>query len=75
MMGNPLREFGRTVRENGSRGTDHGVGCAMLHLGGGVRGGKVHGHFKALRACRPGVDVAKVFPGFTPPAQMGLFSA
>ncbi|MCR4374976.1 MAG: DUF1501 domain-containing protein, partial [Acidobacteria bacterium] len=35
-----MSEFGRTVAENGARGTDHGHGNAMLLLGGGVKGGK-----------------------------------
>jgi uncharacterized protein (DUF1501 family) len=43
-----MSEFGRTVRENGSRGTDHGHGNAMLVLGGPVRGGRVHGRWPGL---------------------------
>ncbi|HUF05659.1 MAG TPA: DUF1501 domain-containing protein [Aridibacter sp.] len=43
-----MSEFGRTVRENGSRGTDHGHGNAMLLFGGGVNGGKVYGDWKGL---------------------------
>ncbi len=39
-----LSEFGRTINENGSGGTDHGRGSAMLVMGGGIRGG-VHGDF------------------------------
>lgn len=41
-------EFGRTVQENGNRGTDHGHGTVMLALGGGVRGGKVYGRWPGL---------------------------
>jgi len=43
-----MTEFGRTVRENGSNGTDHGTGGAMLVAGGAVRGGRVHGHWPGL---------------------------
>ncbi|GAA3452751.1 DUF1501 domain-containing protein [Dactylosporangium matsuzakiense] len=43
-----LSEFGRRVAENGSRGVDHGSGNAMLLLGGGVRGGRVHGAWPTL---------------------------
>ncbi len=38
-----LSEFGRTFRENGNRGTDHGHGTAYWVLGGGIRGGQVAG--------------------------------
>jgi uncharacterized protein (DUF1501 family) len=43
-----MSEFGRTVRENGNRGTDHGHANVMLLLGGGVRGGKVYGKWPGL---------------------------
>jgi uncharacterized protein (DUF1501 family) len=43
-----MTEFGRTVRQNGSGGTDHGTGGAMLVAGGAVRGGKVHGRWPGL---------------------------
>ena len=38
-----LSEFGRTFRENGNRGTDHGHGSVYWILGGGVRGGRIAG--------------------------------
>ena len=38
-----VSEFGRTFRENGNRGTDHGHGSVYWVLGGGINGGKVHG--------------------------------
>jgi uncharacterized protein (DUF1501 family) len=43
-----MTEFGRTVRQNGSGGTDHGTAGAMLMAGGAVRGGKVHGRWPGL---------------------------
>ena len=43
-----MSEFGRAVRENGNRGTDHGHGNAMMIIGGGVRGGKVYGRWPGL---------------------------
>jgi uncharacterized protein (DUF1501 family) len=43
-----MSEFGRTVRENGNKGTDHGYGNAMWLLGGAVGGGKVYGEWRGL---------------------------
>jgi len=43
-----LSEFGRTVRENGNGGTDHGHGNVMWVMGGAVRGGKVYGNWPGL---------------------------
>jgi uncharacterized protein (DUF1501 family) len=43
-----MSEFGRTVRENGNRGTDHGHANVMFVLGGGVGGGKVYGDWPGL---------------------------
>ena len=43
-----MTEFGRTVRENGNRGTDHGHGSVSFVMGGPVKGGRVHGRFPKL---------------------------
>jgi len=51
-----MSEFGRTVAENGNRGTDHGHATAMLVLGGPVRGGKVYGRW-------PGLGRERLFEG------------
>jgi uncharacterized protein (DUF1501 family) len=48
-----ISEFGRTARENGNRGTDHGHGNVMWLLGGPVAGGKVLGRW-------PGIDEASL---------------
>lgn len=47
-----MSEFGRTVRENGSRGTDHGHGNALLAFGNRVRGGRVLGDWPGLQESR-----------------------
>ena len=44
-----MSEFGRTARENGGRGTDHGHGNAMIVVGNSVKGGKVYGDWKGLK--------------------------
>jgi uncharacterized protein (DUF1501 family) len=38
-----ISEFGRTFRENGAKGTDHGHGSVYWVMGGGLRGGRVLG--------------------------------
>jgi uncharacterized protein (DUF1501 family) len=43
-----MTEFGRTVAENGNRGTDHGRGSVMFAMGGNVKGGQVLGDFGTL---------------------------
>jgi len=45
-----MSEFGRTVRENGNRGTDHGHANAMFVLGNSVKGGKVYGQWPGLKS-------------------------
>ena len=51
-----MSEFGRTIRENGNSGTDHGHATAILALGGPVNGGRVLGRW-------PGLDPARRFEG------------
>jgi uncharacterized protein (DUF1501 family) len=51
-----MSEFGRTVRENGNRGTDHGHANVMFVMGGPVRGGKVYGRW-------PGLDQSQLYEG------------
>ncbi|MDR3405429.1 MAG: DUF1501 domain-containing protein [Chthoniobacter sp.] len=43
-----MSEFGRTAKENGTGGTDHGHANAMFVLGGRVKGGKVYGQWPGL---------------------------
>jgi len=43
-----MSEFGRTARENGNRGTDHGHANVMFVLGGPVRGGQIYGQWPGL---------------------------
>jgi uncharacterized protein (DUF1501 family) len=47
-----MSEFGRTVRENGNRGTDHGHANVMFVIGNSVRGGKVYGQWPGLKTER-----------------------
>jgi uncharacterized protein (DUF1501 family) len=53
-----MSEFGRTVRENGNRGTDHGHANVMMLLGGGIRGGKVSGKWPGLTNLYENRDLA-----------------
>jgi uncharacterized protein (DUF1501 family) len=72
-----MTEFGRTVRENGSRGTDHGTGGTMLMAGGAIRGGRVYGAWPGIgegdlydgRDLMPTADV-RAYAGW---AMRGLF--
>ena len=51
-----MSEFGRTARENGNRGTDHGHANAMFALGANVQGSKIYGEW-------PGLDTDQLFEG------------
>lgn len=51
-----MSEFGRTARENGNRGTDHGHANVMFVLGGPVHGGRVYGRW-------PGLDPSQLNEG------------
>jgi uncharacterized protein (DUF1501 family) len=72
-----MTEFGRTARENGTGGTDHGTGGAALLAGGALAGGRVYGDWPGLgegelyegRDLMPTVDV-RHFPAM---ALSGLF--
>lgn len=44
-----MTEFGRTVHENGSKGTDHGTGGLAIVCGGAIRGGRVYGEWPGLK--------------------------
>jgi len=44
-----VTEFGRTVRQNGSKGTDHGTGSLMMFAGGAVKGGELYGDWPSLQ--------------------------
>jgi uncharacterized protein (DUF1501 family) len=64
-----VTEFGRTVRPNGTRGTDHGTATAALLLGGAVEGGRVLADWPGLgktelfegRDLKPTMDVRGLF--------------
>ncbi|MBY5934872.1 DUF1501 domain-containing protein [Tateyamaria omphalii] len=43
-----MTEFGRTARQNGTRGTDHGTGGLMILAGGAIKGGRVFGQWPGL---------------------------
>jgi uncharacterized protein (DUF1501 family) len=51
-----MSEFGRTVRQNGNGGTDHGHASALFVIGGNVKGGKVHGKW-------PGLEPEQLYEG------------
>ncbi|HXM21367.1 MAG TPA: DUF1501 domain-containing protein [Terriglobales bacterium] len=51
-----MSEFGRTARENGNRGTDHGHANVIFVMGGPVKGGKIYGRW-------PGLDQSQLYEG------------
>ncbi len=51
-----MSEFGRTARENGNRGTDHGHAGALFVIGGDVKGGRVYGKW-------PGLEQEQLYEG------------
>ncbi len=74
-----MTEFGRTVRENGTKGTDHGTGGLLVMAGGAIRGGKVYGRWPGLaeadlydqRDLMPTSDV-RAYAGWAMAAAYGL---
>jgi len=74
-----ITEFGRTVRPNGTGGTDHGTGSVAFVAGGAVRGGRVMGDWPGLgsqqlfqgRDLAPTSDLRSVFKGVLA-AHMGI---
>jgi uncharacterized protein (DUF1501 family) len=69
-----VSEFGRTFRENGNNGTDHGHGSVYWVLGGAIYGGRIAGEqlaiqramlFRSIWGLPPG-KLARVFPAVTP---------
>ncbi len=74
-----MTEFGRTVRTNGTKGTDHGTGTVAFALGGAIAGGRVLGDWPGLGAGRllddrdlqPTTDLRSVAKGMLA-AHLGL---
>lgn len=66
-----MTEFGRTVRPNGTRGTDHGTAGTMLLFGGALKGGRMVHQWPGLdsanlyqdRDLRPTIDMREVMKG------------
>ena len=67
----PISEFGRTVRINGTTGTDHGTGTVAFLAGGAVKGGRVIADWPGLgeaqlwqnRDLKPTTDLRAVLKG------------
>jgi uncharacterized protein (DUF1501 family) len=75
-----MSEFGRTARENGSRGTDHGHANAMFIIGNSVKGGKVYGDWRGLKSDKlyegRDLDVTTDFPRrFLPRQHISIWAA
>lgn len=66
-----VSEFGRTIRVNGSGGTDHGTGGLAILAGGAIKGGRMYGDWPTLKSSAlfenrdlmPTVDSRSVFKG------------
>lgn len=66
-----VSEFGRTIRVNGSGGTDHGTGGLAILAGGAIKGGRMYGDWPTLKSAAlfenrdlmPTVDSRSVFKG------------
>lgn len=66
-----VSEFGRTVRINGSQGTDHGTGGLAILAGGAIKGGRIYGDWPTLKSSAlfenrdlmPTTDSRSVFKG------------
>jgi uncharacterized protein (DUF1501 family) len=68
-----ISEFGRTFRENGDRGTDHGHGSVYWVMGGGINGGRIHG--EQVKVDQPNLFQNRDYPVLTDYRAMfaGLF--
>jgi uncharacterized protein (DUF1501 family) len=77
-----MTEFGRTARENGTAGTDHGTGGMAVLAGGALKGGKVYGQWPGLgdgnllqeRDLMPTADV-RAYPAWALRAMFGVEAA
>ena len=77
-----VTEFGRTARENGTLGTDHGTGGALVMAGGAIRGGRVFGEWPGLaeadlyarRDLMPTADV-RAYPAWMMQGLFGISAA
>ncbi|NBZ88148.1 DUF1501 domain-containing protein [Stagnihabitans tardus] len=77
-----ITEFGRTARENGTGGTDHGTGGLAVLAGGALKGGHVYGKWPGLgesdlfenRDLLPTADV-RAFPAWALRSMFGLEAA